>query len=127
MTKLQDLPNVGPSLAADFRRIGINRPADLAGRNPYRLYRSLCEITGTRQDPCVLDVFMSAVRVVDGAPPRPWWHYTAERKRRVSSGAWPIDGARLPSRHRDRVIRRPALPGGLGVQRALPVAQTSVE
>ncbi len=28
---LRDIPNIGPSLAADLRRLGINRPAELAG------------------------------------------------------------------------------------------------
>jgi hypothetical protein len=37
-------------------------------------------ITGKRQDPCVLDVFIATVRFIEGAPARPWWHYTAERK-----------------------------------------------
>ncbi|HEX4633740.1 MAG TPA: helix-hairpin-helix domain-containing protein [Gemmatimonadales bacterium] len=78
---LEDLPNVGPSLAADLRRVGVNRPRDLKGRKPIALYHALCEVSGRRQDPCVLDVFMSAVRYVEGAPARPWWRYTAERKR----------------------------------------------
>jgi len=85
---LQDIPNIGPSIAADLRRIGVNRPAELVGRNPFGLYRALCKATGTRQDPCVLDVFLSAVRFMEGAPARPWWHYTAERKRRQQSGEW---------------------------------------
>jgi Pathogenicity locus len=85
---LQDIPNIGPSIAADLRRIGVNRPGELAGRNPFTLYQSLCKVTRTRQDPCVLDVFMSAVRFMEGAPARPWWHYTAERKRRIHTGEW---------------------------------------
>lgn len=79
---LEDIPNVGPSLAADLRRVGIDRPRKLVGRDPYALYYTLCDATGERQDPCVLDVFISAVRFMEGAPARPWWHYTAERKRR---------------------------------------------
>ncbi len=79
--RLEDVPNVGPSIAADFRRLGISRPSDLAGKDPVRLYRALCRKTGSRQDPCVLDVFLAAVRFMDGAPARPWWAYTAERKR----------------------------------------------
>ena len=86
--KLEDIPNIGPSLAADLRQVGILRPAELAGRDPYRLYDNLCRVTGSRQDPCVLDTFMSAVRYMEGAPARPWWHYTPERKRR-----WPTLGA----------------------------------
>ena len=44
------------------------------------MYRALCEATGARQDPCVLDVFIAVVRFMEGGPPTPWWHYTAERK-----------------------------------------------
>ena len=80
---LEDLPNIGPSIARDLRTLGVDRPADLVGRDPYQLYDSLCRQTGVRQDPCVLDVFISAVRYMKGAPARPWWHYTAERKRRL--------------------------------------------
>jgi hypothetical protein len=77
---LTDLPNVGPSIAADLRLIGIHAPSQLVGRSPVALYRELCEVTGTRHDPCVLDVFMSVTRFMDGEAPRPWWDYTAERK-----------------------------------------------
>jgi len=77
---LTDLPNVGPSIAADLRMIGVQSPAQLSGRSPLALYRRLCEVTGVRHDPCVLDVFMSITRFMDGGPPRPWWDYTAERK-----------------------------------------------
>jgi len=31
--------------------------------------------------PCLLDVFIAAVRYVEGAPKKPWGKYTAERKR----------------------------------------------
>ncbi|HEY4554815.1 MAG TPA: helix-hairpin-helix domain-containing protein [Lysobacter sp.] len=77
---LTDLPNVGPSIAGDLVRIGIETPAQLAGQSPLALYERLCEATGLRHDPCVLDVFMSITRFVDGEPARPWWDYTAERK-----------------------------------------------
>ena len=77
---LEDLPNVGPSVAADLRRIGIRTPQALAGRDPYALYTKLNRVTGTRHDPCVLDTFIAAVRFMEGAPAAPWWHYTAERK-----------------------------------------------
>lgn len=79
---LTDLPNVGPSIAGDLRRIGIESPAQLVGQSPMALYRRLCEVTGVRHDPCVLDVFMSVTRIMDGEPPQPWWAYTAERKAR---------------------------------------------
>ena len=78
--RLEQLPNIGPALAADLRRIGIDRPADLRGADPYRLYRRLCEATGQRQDPCVLDTFMAVADFMRGGAAAPWWKYTAERK-----------------------------------------------
>ena len=85
--RLEDLPNVGPSIAGDLRGIGVSHPGDLAGRDPVALYDALCATTGVRHDPCVLDVFFSAVRFMEGAPPHPWWHYTAERKRALAGRA----------------------------------------
>jgi hypothetical protein len=84
-TSLEEIPNVGPSLAASLRRVGIKRPSDLDGKDPYLLYDLLCERTGTHQDPCVLDVFISAVRYMKGEPARPWWYYTPERKKSIST------------------------------------------
>jgi len=78
---LEQIPNIGRSIAADLRSIGIKTPRDLIGRDPQQLYQRLCRRTGTRQDPCVLDTFISAVRFMEGAPPRPWWHYTRQRKK----------------------------------------------
>jgi len=82
---LEDLPNVGRSVAADLRRIGVRVPRDLVGRDPYALYDALERATGTRHDPCVLDTFIAAVRYVEGAPARPWWKYTAQRKRTLAA------------------------------------------
>jgi hypothetical protein len=78
--RLEQLPNIGPALAADLRLIGIERPADLRGKDAFILYRALCEKTGQRHDPCVLDTFMAATDFMRGAPAAPWWKYTAQRK-----------------------------------------------
>ena len=83
LDRLTDLPNVGPAMAADLRRLGIQSPDELVGRDPYALYAGLCEVTGLRHDPCVLDVFISITRFMAGDAPRPWWAYTAERKARL--------------------------------------------
>lgn len=77
---LEQLPNIGPALAADLRRLGIHLPDELRSRDPFQLYQALCQATGKRQDPCVLDTFMAATDFMRGAAPTPWWHYTAQRK-----------------------------------------------
>jgi hypothetical protein len=82
---LEDIPNVGPAIAKDLRRIGVQEPKGLVGRDPYAMYDDLCRITGQRHDPCLLDVFISAVRFMEGAPAKPWWKYTTERKREMAA------------------------------------------
>jgi hypothetical protein len=77
---LEQLPNIGPSLAADLRRIGIRTPRELKGRDAFVLYQKLNAATGARNDPCVLDTFMAAVDFMNGAAAAPWWMYTAQRK-----------------------------------------------
>jgi hypothetical protein len=76
---LTDLPNVGPATAKDLRLLGIHTPQDLVGKDPLELYHRLNEITGTRHDPCVLDVFMSITDYMAGNDAQPWWAYTAKR------------------------------------------------
>jgi hypothetical protein len=77
---LEQLPNIGPALAADLRSIGVRHPRELASRDAYQLYQTLCAATGRRQDPCVLDTFMAATDFMRGAPAAPWWKYTPQRK-----------------------------------------------
>jgi hypothetical protein len=81
ITHLEDIPNIGPSIAANLRQLGIATPGDLPGRDPYAMYDDLCRITGQRHDPCLLDTFIAAVRFMEGSPKKSWWKYTAERKR----------------------------------------------
>jgi hypothetical protein len=78
--QLEQLPNIGPSLAGDLRSIGITAPADLIASDAYTLYLALCARSGKRQDPCVLDTFIAACEFMRGAAPTPWWLYTARRK-----------------------------------------------
>ncbi len=84
---LTDLPNVGKSLAADLQLIGVQTPAQLRGRDPYVMYDALCEKTGERHDPCVIDVFISVTRFMNGEPPVAWWQFTDERKKALARSA----------------------------------------
>ena len=86
LNRLTDLPNVGPATAEDLKLIGIHTPDQLAGRNPVALYDKLCLKTGVRHDQCVLDVFISITRFMDGEAPKAWWDYTPERKRMQGVG-----------------------------------------
>ena len=79
--KLTDLPNIGVSMAKDLRLIGIDTPDDLPGKDPFELYKNLCEKIGTRQDPCGLDTFMSITDFMNGGEPKVWWEYTQKRKK----------------------------------------------
>lgn len=90
LARLEDLPNVGPATAADLRRIGIRTPHDLCGRDGYALYDMLCRETGTRHDPCVIDVFLSITHFMNGGNALPWWSFTEQRKTHLRS----LDAAR---------------------------------
>ena len=39
--QLEQLPNIGPSIAGDLRRLGIQHPAELARHDALALYRAL--------------------------------------------------------------------------------------
>lgn len=86
-SRLEDIPNVGPAIAGDLRRLGIASPRALLDRDPYKMYEDLCRLTGQRHDPCLLDTFIAAVRFMAGEPKKPWWKYTAERKRELAARA----------------------------------------
>ena len=81
--RLTDLPNVGPATERDLLLLGVRKPEDLRGMCPFKMYEDLCERTGARHDPCVMDVFMSVTDFMNEGSPRPWWEYTKERKRRT--------------------------------------------
>ncbi len=80
-----DLPNVVKAFAKDLELLGFTSPAQLTAQDPVALYDRLCELTRTRQDPCVLDTLMSITRFMDGEQARAWWHYTDERKRLMAA------------------------------------------
>jgi hypothetical protein len=77
--------NVGPATLKDLSLLGIGSVRELADHDAFGLYDRLCSITRQRHDPCVIDVFMSAVDQARGGSARPWWHYSARRKRELAS------------------------------------------
>jgi hypothetical protein len=80
---LTEIPNVGPAVARLLQRVGVSALDDLRGRDPEELFEQLCVLDGRRHDPCLLDTFVAVVAYADGAPARPWWEYSRERKARA--------------------------------------------
>jgi hypothetical protein len=82
--QLEDLISVGPSIRGSFESMGIHTVTQLRRANPKRLYDRLCRMTGTRQDPCVLDVFTAAVAQAKNprlpAEQCQWWYWSRKRK-----------------------------------------------
>lgn len=80
---LRALPAIGPSLAQDLYDLGYRAPADLVGADPMEMYRRLEALTGSKQDPCVLDTFRCAVYVASTPEPDPektkWWTWSRLR------------------------------------------------
>jgi hypothetical protein len=81
----QEIPNVGKAIEKDFYIIGINSPKQLIGKDPYKMYNELCNTTNQKHDPCVIDVFISAVRYMEGGPAKKWWEFTEERKNKLGA------------------------------------------
>jgi hypothetical protein len=79
---LTAIPNVGPAIARKLRALDIASADDLRGRDAGALFERLCAQDGRRHDPCLLDTFVAAVDYANGAPARPWWEYSRERKAR---------------------------------------------
>ena len=84
ITKLTDLPNVGPATAGDLKLLGFRHPEDLRGQDPYAMYDRLCRITNVRHDSCVIDVFISVTHFINGGKAKPWWDFTEQRKRTLA-------------------------------------------
>ncbi len=77
--ELQIIPGVGPALAGDLRLLGIEKVADLRGRDPEQLYRELEGRVGHHVDRCVLYVFRSSVYFAGQTRPEleltRWWSW----------------------------------------------------
>lgn len=80
VTQFREIPNVGKAIEKYFPLLGIEEPGELITRDPYQMYDEICKITNKRLDPCLLDVFISAVKYMQGEPAKKWWEYTQERK-----------------------------------------------
>ena len=82
--ELRDLVSIGPAMLRDFEMLGISSVAQLSRRKPEKMYEKLCELTGTPQDICCLDVFRAAVAQARNprlpTEQRQWWYWSRQRK-----------------------------------------------
>ena len=82
--RLQDLISVGPATLCDFEVLKVRSVAELARRNPRRMYRQLCQAKKELIDVCCLDVLTAAVAQARD-PELPvehcqWWYWSRQRK-----------------------------------------------
>lgn len=79
----QQLGSVGPATAGDLVQLGFRRVDELRGQDARELYAQMCALTGTRQDPCVEDVFRCVIAQAEhpDLPARlqQWHHWTPLR------------------------------------------------
>jgi DNA transformation protein len=85
VTKLEDIPNIGKSIATDLRGLGIVEPQQLLQNEPLALYLKLKDPMGKRHDPCVLYTFMAAKHFMQSGEKLAWWKFTAQGKKLLQS------------------------------------------
>lgn len=78
--RLEDIPNIGKSIAGDLRSLGIHTPEELATHDPLQTYLSLFDSMGKRHDPCVLYTLMAAKHFLESGESIAWWKFTQAGK-----------------------------------------------
>ena len=82
--KLQDLRGIGRKMMEDFELLGIASVRQLKTQDADQLYARMCELTGLRQDPCVLDTYRCAIEQARNPDlpqeERDWWYWSRVRK-----------------------------------------------
>jgi hypothetical protein len=84
LRKLSGLRSIGPAAIKDFKLLGIDCVEALKDKDSMNLYQQLCNITNTRHDPCVIDVFRAAIEQAKDPQLEPrkkdWWYWSKIRK-----------------------------------------------
>ena len=79
--KLEDIPNIGKSIASDLRSLGILNARQLAKHDPFQTYLALSDSMGHRHDPCVLYTLLAAQHYLQTGESVPWWKFTEQGKK----------------------------------------------
>ena len=91
---LAALRDLGKAALADFKLLCIDSAAQLATLEADTLYARLCELAGSRQDPCVRDVLSAAIHEARTGENLQWRAFAGARKGRQAAGAFPDAGVR---------------------------------
>jgi len=91
LKQLQQIPGVGPAVAADLWSLGFRSVNELRGQDPEALYERLCELQGVRVDRCMLYVLRCAVYFASQPDPDPellkWWNWKDRASASTTPGA----------------------------------------
>ena len=80
-SELLSLRNVGQATLKDLEILGIKKIEQLKNETPDNLYKKLEQITKTKHDPCVWDVFAAIIHEAKTGEKLPWWHWSKIRKK----------------------------------------------
>ena len=83
--RLENIPNIGKSIATDLRGLGIMTPQQLAARDPLATYLALGDSMGRRHDPCVFYTLLAARHYLQSGESVPWWKFTEEGKQELAA------------------------------------------
>lgn len=83
--QLEDIPNIGKSIASDLRAIGIFHPHQLGKLDPLATYLALSERMVHRHDPCVLYTLMAARHFMESGESIQWWKFTERGKKLLAA------------------------------------------
>lgn len=79
LTKLEEIPGIGKSIAQDLRDIGIGSVDELKGKKADQLYKRLCNFKASPVDRCMLYVLRCAVYYASNTERDPkllkWWNW----------------------------------------------------
>lgn len=79
LAELRTIPGVGARVAADLYDLGYRSVAELADKDPQKIYDALCKRAGCRVNRCMLYVFRSITYYASTENPDPelldWWKW----------------------------------------------------
>jgi hypothetical protein len=93
-TDLRSLMNVGPAVERYLVALGVHATDQLAKQEADDLYRRLQRRIGRACDPCLHDTFSAIIHEARTGQKKPWFTFTAARKRRAAAGQLDL---RVPS------------------------------